>query len=601
MRIKAQKKYLKKIGIIGIIAILLTGTLSFPCSATGQTTNISGKVYRFDKDSHYEFSSSKKYKSSDKAVTYGTFSISGEISNVTEKEGVPAYEVSNGNLDIYYKYSDKMLKADEKSWHLVDDNTKKVNNEKLDEKIKKGALILQTSKDRTNWVTVKSMTNVFEQEKVRSGSVYTTQEMQILNGCFYRFIVAYEIRKMVDPNKFLFVSFKEYKYNKTAEVYEFYAYSSLTENTHTTDQTHSLGDTVRTKEFDGYFQETTMEKSDPHYGWKLGHFFVSGYTDKKKNPDGDMVFLKNVGDKVTLWFKLEQDIKALHKNENLYISADAEGYDKYFQTERTNFGKGTLIVRYTDYNNNTSKPQIYTNYLEAQASVGADTQVQLFEEGDYEVALDYEITSDQLIDKVSHYRIFFKFSVRNGNCMVYPFDIKTGNELTTSSMTENGFRLDLAKSRYLTVIVKREILAESLDGLVEDTRFNGPAKDGEEYTDEGIYTITVSNKITNQETIKKIYVGDNKVLKAHLTTGYSIPEINELVSQGAIIDDDGVIERENDMEAKMESSGKFLEMPIIVGILGSVLVIIVILFVCIKYKKIWQMNGETDTDEGEQP
>ena len=189
-----------------------------------------------------------------------------------------------------------------------------------------------------------------------------------------------------------------------------------------------------------------------------------------------------------------------------------------------------------------AEPTIYTNYLEANASVGADTKVQLFEEGDYEVALDYEVTSDGLIDKVGHYRLFFKFSVRNGNCMVYPFDVATGSELTNSSMTEKGFRLDLAKSRYLKVNIKREVLKDSADGLVEDTRFNGAAKDGAEYTDEGIYTITVSNEYTGQLTTKKIYVGTNSVLRAHMTTGLSIAEINDLVADGATISEDGTIQ-----------------------------------------------------------
>ena len=170
------------------------------------------------------------------------------------------------------------------------------------------------------------------------------------------------------------------------------------------------------------------------------------------------------------------------------------------------------------------------------------TKVQLFEEGDYEVALDYEVTDDQLLDTIGHYRIFFRFSVRNGNCMVYPFDVVTGSELTNSSMTENGFRLDLAKSRYLKVNIKREVLMDSADGLVEDTRFNGPARDGAEYTDEGIYTITVHNDYTDQTTTKKIYVGTNKVLRAYMTTGLSIPEINELIAEGATIQEDGTIQ-----------------------------------------------------------
>ena len=43
----------------------------------------------------------------------------------------------------------------------------------------------------------------------------------------------------------------------------------------------------------------------------LGNFFVSGYTDKVTDTNGNVVFLKNDGDKVTLWFKLEQDINRL--------------------------------------------------------------------------------------------------------------------------------------------------------------------------------------------------------------------------------------------------------------------------------------------------
>ena len=343
-------------------------------------------------------------------------------------------------------------------------------------------------------------------------------------------------------NKVLFVPVKDYEYRKIAEVYEFYAYTLSSEKDVTTsEQTYALGEKTRVKEFDGYSGSSEIKKDDVHYGWDIGQFFVSGYTDKVKESDGNVVFLKNVGDTVTLWFNLQQDINKLNGDEDLKITADTEGFDQYFETPRINFGKGTLIIRYTDYNNNSSEPQIYTKYLEANATVGSNTKVQLFEEGDYEIALDYEVTSDELIDKVGHYRIFFTFSVRNGNCMVYPLDVSTGSELTNSSMTENGFMLDLAKSRYLQINVKREILTESADGLVEDTRANGPAKDGAKYVDEGIYTITATNQYTNQTTTKKIYVGTNNVLKAFMTSGLSIEEINKLVSEGATIDDEGII------------------------------------------------------------
>ena len=139
----------------------------------------------------------------------------------------------------------------------------------------------------------------------------------------------------------------------------------------------------------------------------------------------------------------------------------------------------------------------------------------------------------------SNYRISFSFSVRNGNCMVFPFDAETHSELSNESYAPNGFYLDLARSRYLDVYVKREVMAPGADGLVEDVRFNGPARDGDMYTEDGVYTVTVSNEYTGQSTEKVIYVGDDPVLKSHAVTGLPIAEINRRVAAGEVIDDDG--------------------------------------------------------------
>lgn len=540
---KIERKTAKRVFALLIVISMLFCALPLTASATTGKTKALGKVYEFSKDGHYEFSESDTYSEAGENNTYGTFFASGNISNIGTKDGVTAYEVSDGNLEFFYSHGDTILNADLDSWHLIDDKSKRVNDLSLDSNIMKGAIILQTSKDRSNWITVSTATNTFDDTPIRTASIYSTTDVQLINGCFYRVIVAYELRIRTEDSNFLFINTDKYDYKKCVEVYEFYAYTNSGESdTVDPNQTYSLGNRVRAKDFDGYSGEETIDKDDVHYGWILGNFFVSGYTDEVVESDGNVVFLKNVGDKVTLWFNLGQNINALNSRGNLSITADTEGYDQYFETPKMDFGRGVLIIRYTDHNNVQGEPAIYTNYLEANAAIGADTKVQLFEEGDYEVALDYEITCDQLIDTVGHYRIFFKFSVRNGNCMVYPFDVTTGDELTNSSMTENGFRLDLAKSRYLRVNIKREVLKDSADGLVEDTRFNGPAKDGAEYTDEGIYTITVTNVYTGVLTVKKIYVGTNSVLRAYMATGLSIPEINDLVAQGATILDDGSIQ-----------------------------------------------------------
>lgn len=296
----------------------------------------------------------------------------------------------------------------------------------------------------------------------------------------------------------------------------------------------------------GYSEKNTITVNDPHFGWNLGKFNLTGYTSVTNEDTDNPVFLKTVGDKVTLWFKLDQDIEKLNGDENLKIADDANGYDEYFGITETDFKKGTLIVKHSDYQNKNQKPVTYKDYLNTKVNKGTNTKVELFEEGDYEVALDYEIEKHSkilLIHKTEYfnYRIFFKFSVRNGNCMVYPFDVKTNEELTNSSITPNGFRLDLAKSRYLDINIKKEILRDGAAGLTEDVRFNGPAKDGAKYTSEGIYTITVSNRYTDQQTTKKIYVGSNNLLKAYMTTGLSISQIKEKLDNGAQINDDGTI------------------------------------------------------------
>lgn len=307
-----------------------------------------------------------------------------------------------------------------------------------------------------------------------------------------------------------------------------------------------LGSPVNAGADTGYTGSDTIDEDDPHFGWNLGSFYVSGYT-RSCESGGNPVFLKNPGDTVCLWFRLEQPLDCLNGDPLLTVEADTNGYDTWFGIPKTDFGRGTLIVRHTDYQNHTGDPVICTDYLSA-LQTGADVQVELFEEGDYEVALNYSVKyaplnlfDVELFPKSSDYRIFFRFSVRNGNCMVYPFDIATGAELANASCTPNGFYLDLAKSRYLDVDIQKEVLNEGRDGLVEDVRFNRPTRDGEQYTDEGIYTITVRNRYTDRQTTKVIYVGTDELLQAHVTTGLPVSELAQQLSVGAAVADDGAL------------------------------------------------------------
>ena len=134
------------------------------------------------------------------------------------------------------------------------------------------------------------------------------------------------------------------------------------------------------------------------------------------------------------------------------------------------------------------------------------------------------------------------------------------------------------------------MLKEGANGLVEDTRYNRPAKDKEEFTEEGIYTITVENVYTSEKTIKKIYVGKDKILKAHVQTGRSIENVREIVKLGATIDEEGNIsyipkEYRNDYKDISKKSFN-LSLPVIISLIVVMLLFIIATILKNKNEKI---------------
>ncbi|MCM1537314.1 MAG: hypothetical protein NC254_02825 [bacterium] len=500
--------------------------------------------YEFEGDSHYELSDEGPTGMGED--TFGMLSINGEVSPIESVNGVLSYEVTSGNVSLEYLCKEAADDIPSDEWHIAEDKSKTVDGVKLDENIGSGALILQTSLTGEDWITEAVYTDILNESAETFSDFYTTREIQQINGCYYRIIVAYKMERQIEDKKYWFVSVDNFEYKKYAEVYEFYLINSSENAADTTSPSalprRELGTKINTGKDNGFSGNVEITRKDPHYGWDIGTFFVNGYT--RETTDGeDLIFLKNVGDRVTLWFLLSEDITCLNGDKNLSVSEDTNGYDQYFEIDRTNFKHGTLIIRYTDHEGVRHEPVIYTDFLAANACTGANTKVELFEEGDYEVALDYEIKEDSWVDSYTNYRIFFTFQIRNGNCMVYPFDTATGSELADHAITENGFKLDMARSRYLTIDVTRTILRPDGDGYIEDVRFNRPAKDGDVYVEEGIYTFTVKNLYTDSEpTTKQIYVGSSPILRALSSSGLSLQEINELLAAGAEISEFGQIE-----------------------------------------------------------
>lgn len=80
------------------------------------------------------------------------------------------------------------------------------------------------------------------------------------------------------------------------------------------------------------------------------------------------------------------------------------------------------------------------------------------------------------------------------------------------------------------------------NGLInEDTRSNKIYTLGTQYTDEGIYRISIKNKYTGEETTKIIYVGTSKYLKALSKNKLTVDALNNKLKNGKTVSNDGTI------------------------------------------------------------
>ena len=549
-----------------IVAFLLSGVIilfafannTIPVAfAEGNRVVLSGKVFDLGEKDAYELS-----KAQVRSNSAARFEVQGDISEVSEKNGLTSYAVNSGNLKIFVRTLFKpelFNNNDPKQWHVVEDSTKTVDSTKLPEKIGTGAIVVQTSRDGKTWITSDMEADFYNKSETinnrdaggeSTGAFYRTTNVQLTNGCYYRIIVAYKVQRNVDPTQIWITPVKipKTEEKEQVEIYQFYAYDVTVDQEEKLDPkaSYEFGDVYRVDSQDGFSNPVRIKGDDPHIDWTVGKFYISGYTAVRM--DGDVpVFLKVPGDRASLWFNLEQELDKCNGNTGVKINYIESGSDIYFGTPTiNNLGRGALIVRRTNSKNQKER-QIYTNYLEASATVGANTRVDLFEEGDYEVALDYQLHYDKpfvfgrTTTKTLTYRIFFKFKVRNGDISAFLRDIDTNRFITNANVAEHGFYIDVAQSQYLSMTIKREVLTDSLDGLVEDTKFSGVAKEGRQYTDEGIYTVVVKNLATGDSVTKRVYVGNQDILLAHMKTGLPISEINERLAAGAYVNEQGMI------------------------------------------------------------
>ena len=326
-----MQRYLKSLSYLMVsvivIAIVLP-CLSFP-SIIAKSENkqiINGKFYEFNEDSEYELTKFDCMPQIDHS-TIGSVEVNGAINQTYTKSGVQAFEVADGEvLSIKFIYNDTLKNAGEKEWHLYKDSAKKVDTKGLNDKVGYGAILLQTSFDGKRWFTNCAKTDI-KGDEFFDDSAYIN-DIQLINGCYYRVVLAYELQIKVDPTKLKlfgwnFANIPDNEYKKNAEVYEFYAGYKESQNAIPDGiETYSIGEKQAVVTDNGYYKNISIDSDNPHLGWDIGEFKIGGFTNHTKNSDGETVFLKNVGDKVMLWFNMTDgiNINKLNNNSKIYIN-----------------------------------------------------------------------------------------------------------------------------------------------------------------------------------------------------------------------------------------------------------------------------------------
>lgn len=215
-----MQRLIKRITAIATSAFMLLSVMPAKTYAVTGNTKVTGKVYEFGEKSEYKYAEAETFTSTSTADTYGTLELDGNVIDSTEKDGIPVYEVEEGVLDIVYDYDDTLLNADIDSWHLYEDDTDKIDGKELGADVQKGAILVYTSMDRINWTKAVSITNAFSKTPTSSDSIYTTKDVELINGCYYKVVVAYGTRIRTDNSNILFIDTDKFDYKKYAEVYE---------------------------------------------------------------------------------------------------------------------------------------------------------------------------------------------------------------------------------------------------------------------------------------------------------------------------------------------------------------------------------------------
>ena len=98
-----MKQFTKKLltAVLSVVICILSIAPQLTTFAETTTVPITGTIYEFGEKGDYDVNSENETQEFN---SFGTFSISGELSQTDSIGGIDVYTCDSGNVDFYYKY-----------------------------------------------------------------------------------------------------------------------------------------------------------------------------------------------------------------------------------------------------------------------------------------------------------------------------------------------------------------------------------------------------------------------------------------------------------------------------------------------------------------
>ena len=291
---------------------------------------------------------------------------------------------------------------------------------------------------------------------------------------------------------------------------------------------------VDTGRDNGFSKSIALDKGNPHFGWDLGRFFFTGYMAIDILESGEPVFYTKEGDlSFKLSFLLNYPIDKLNDTDNLRINEDTNGYDSQFGVPKMDFGYGALFIQRKDPESGKPDPvEKRLNFLHSRtAGVPFDITNSL-QEGDYDLALDYEVEEHYGLLNAGrnwwNYKIPFSFKVRYVRDDNMESTVPENNGASDYTTTESADEKEMDKNKNsgnqgYKLVMSSEKLAKAIHMDVETD--SGNVLTEYYYDEEHNATITLM-AYENEERYMAPLIGEDETLRDFVK---SIGEINHMI------------------------------------------------------------------------